>query len=194
MRPTTSSSVMAGVGVLLGALGLLLPHVIPGVPHGVTVILVLTALMLLLMAIAWWGRANDACDTARPGLHRRYTRELMVSMMVYVLVLFASLWLLKRVDTLPLRAMLALAPILPIGFAVRAMVRYVRDTDEMQRRIELEAISIATIFVSMLYMTGGFLQLAKVIDIPAGVVMIWMFPLVSFSYGIAKAVVSRRYS
>lgn len=193
MRRISSSNLMGGTAVLLGALGLLLPHWVPGMPRAVTVILVLSALMLLLMAIAWRGRSNDAHDAARPGLQRRYTRELLVSMTAYMLVLFASIWLLKHVDALPLRAAIALAPVLPIGFAMRAMVRYVRDTDEMQRRIELEAISIATLFVSMLYMTAGFLQSAKVIDIPASAAMIWVFPLVCFSYGLAKAFVARRY-
>lgn len=193
MPRISSSYLMGGAAVLLGAFGLLLPHWVPGVPRAVTVILVLSALMLMLMAIAWWGRSNDACDVARPGLQRRYTRELLVSMTAYMLVLFASIWLLKHVDTLPLRAAIALAPVLPIGFAMRAMVRYVRDTDEMQRRIELEAVSIATLFVSMLYMTGGFLQSAKVIDVPASAAMIWVFPLVCFSYGLAKAFVARRY-
>ncbi len=193
MPRISSSNLMGGTAVLLGALGLLLPQWVPGMPRAVTVILVLSALMLLLMAIAWRGRSSDACDVARPGLQRRYTRELLVSMTAYMLVLFASIWLLKHVDALPLRAAIALAPVLPIGFAMRAMVRYVRDTDEMQRRIELEAISIATLFVSMLYMTAGFLQSAKVIDIPASAAMIWVFPLVCFSYGLAKAFVARRY-
>ncbi len=184
---------MGAAGTLLGVVGVLLPRVAPGVPKSVTIVLVVTALMLLLMALAWWNRANDACDAASPGLRRRYTRELLVSMTAYMLVLFASIWLLKHVQALPLRAAIALAPVLPIGFAVRAMVRYVRDTDEMQQRIELEAISIATAFVSMLYMTGGFLQSARVIDVQASATMIWVFPLVCFSYGLAKAFVARRY-
>lgn len=193
MRLFSPSNVMAGTAVLLGGVGIGLPHLLPGVPRGVTVVLVVSALMMLLLALAYRGRVDEACDVAPPRLRRRYTRELLVSMTAYMLVLFASLWLLKRVDALPLRAALALAPVLPIGFAMRAMVRYIRDTDEMQRRIELEAVSIATLFVSMLYMAAGFLQSAKVIALPADAVMIWMFPLVCFSYGIAKALVSRRY-
>ncbi len=187
------SNLMAGAAVALGAFGLLLPRIVPGVPRGVTVVLVVTAMMLVLMALAWWGRADDASAVATPSLRRRYTRELMVAMTAYALVLFASVWLLKHVEALPLRVALALAPVVPIGFAVRAMVRFIRDIDEMQQRIELEAISIATVFVSMLYMTGGFLQSAKLIDIPGATAMIWLFPLVTFSYGMAKAIVARRY-
>jgi hypothetical protein len=76
---------------------------------------------------------------------------------------------------------------------MRAFVRHVRDTDELQRRIELEAVSVATLLVSMLYLGGGFLQSAKVIDIPAAAAMIWVFPLVCVSYGLAKIHVGRRY-
>ena len=42
-------------------------------------------------------------------------------------------------------------------------------------------------------MAGGFLQAAKVIDIAAAAAMIWLFPLVCFSYGLAKLAVARRY-
>ena len=52
---------------------------------------------------------------------------------------------------------------------------------------------MATALVSLLYMAGGFLQAAKVIDVPAAAAMIWMFPLVCFTYGLAKVVVARRY-
>ena len=74
-----------------------------------------------------------------------------------------------------------------------AVIRFIRDADELQRQIELEAVSIATALVSLLYMAGGFLQLAKVIDVPSGVAMIWLFPLVCVCYGLVKVVVARRY-
>ena len=80
-----------------------------------------------------------------------------------------------------------------IGMALRAIIRYIRDVDELQQKIELEAVSFAAAFVSMVYVTGAFLQLAKVIDIPSGVAMLWVFPLICASYGLAKMVVARRY-
>lgn len=135
-----------------------------------------------------------ACEVSTPALQRRYLREFLPPMVAYVVVLFLSMWLLKRIDgPSGLRAVVALLPALPIALALRAIVRYIRDADEMQRRIELEAVSIATACVALLSMSAGFLQLAKVIDIPAGVAMIWVFPLTCLGYGLAKAVVSRRY-
>src|SRR3546814_8882733 len=97
-------------------------------------------------------------------------------MIAYVVLLSISLVLLKQVEGQALRAVIALLPVVPIALALRAIIRYVRDADELQRRIELEAVSIATALVSLLYMAGGFLQLAKVVDVPSGVAMIWVFP------------------
>ena len=135
----------------------------------------------------------DACDAGTPALNRRYLREFLPPMVAYVLILFFSVWLLKRVDEPGLRALVALMPVPAIGMALRAIIRYIRDVDELQQRIELEAVSFAAAFVSMVYVTGAFLQLAKVIDIPSGVAMVWVFPLICASYGLAKIVVARRY-
>ena len=84
-------------------------------------------------------------------------------------------------------------PVAPVVLVVRALIRYIRDADELQRQIELESVSLATALVSMLYLAGGFLQMAKVIDIPSGAAMFWVFPLVCLSYGLVKTVVARRF-
>ncbi|MEO6227938.1 MAG: hypothetical protein ABIO61_08825 [Thermomonas sp.] len=138
-------------------------------------------------------RMPDACDTGTPALRSRYLREFLPAMAGYVVTLFLSVWLLKRVDEPGLRALIALLPVPAIGMALRAIIRYIRDVDELQQRIELEAVSFAAAFVSMIYIAGGFLQLAKVIDIPSGVSMIWVFPLICASYGLAKIIVARRF-
>lgn len=147
----------------------------------------------LLLAALMKSRMPDACDTATPALRRRYLREFMPAMGVYVLAVLLSVWLLKRVDAPALRALVALMPVPPIALALRAIVRHIRDSDELQRRIELEAVSIATAFVSLSYLAAGFLQSTRVIDIPASAAMIWMFPLVCLTYGGAKLAVMRRY-
>ncbi len=135
----------------------------------------------------------EDCDGDRPALRRRYNRELLLAMAAYALLLVLSITLLRHVQGTGLRALVALLPLPPIVFVLRAMIRYIRDADELQQRIELEAVSSATAIVSLLYLTGGFLQTAKVIDVPSAAAMIWVFPLVSLSYGLAKAVVVRRY-
>lgn len=185
---------LLAASVASGALAMALPRLFPGPVSGTaTTLLYFLALMLAFVALLRW-RMPDGCDAAPAVLRRRYTREMALAMGAYVVVLFFSAWLLKRADMAPpLRALVALLPVPPIAFALRAIVRYIRDVDEMQQRIELEAVSIATAFVSLVYMAGGFLQAARVIDLPASAAMIWMFPLICFSYGLAKAFIVGRY-
>ncbi|TWT22279.1 hypothetical protein FQY83_04405 [Luteimonas marina] len=187
----TAYRALAATAVVLGAAALLL-CLVPGMSRDLAIVLFIGALLLAAMAVAHRGADAD-CDTAPPGVTRRYLRELAASMGAYVLVLSASIWLLRRVDLPLLRVAVAIAPLLPIGFAVRGMVRYMRGLDEMQQRIELESVGVAAVFVSMLYMTGGLLQSARLVHVPGDVAMIWVFPLVCATYGIAKAFVARRY-
>ncbi len=135
----------------------------------------------------------NACDTAPLALRRRYSREMMIAMGAYVVLLVLSILLLKRVEGTALRACIALLPVPPIAMTLRAMIRYIRDADELQQRIELQAVSFAAAFVSLLYLTGGLLQSARVLDVAASAAMIWVLPLVCLAYGLAKIVVSRRY-
>ena len=179
----------ASLAIILGTFGasylLALPPFALGILYG-------TGFGMLFAAFLRW-RLPDGCDTSTPSLRRRYLREFVPAMAGYVVGLFLSLWLLKRVDEPVLRALIALLPVPPVALVVRALIRYIRDADELQRQIELESLSLATALVSMLYLAGGFLQMAKVIDIPAGPAMFWVFPLVCLSYGLVKTVVARRY-
>ncbi|WP_305805315.1 hypothetical protein [Stenotrophomonas sp. YIM B06876] len=156
-----------------------------GILFGMAAGLLFAALLRRLMP--------DGCAAAPPALRKRYTREVTLAMAGYGVLLVLSIWLLKRVDGTVLRALIALLPVPPIVLMLRAMIRYIRDADELQQRIELEAVSFATALISLIYLTGGFLQSAKVIDVPSHVAMIWVFPLVCLAYGLAKAVVARRY-
>lgn len=188
----TGFRVLAAIAAALAVAALVLPRLVPGTPRDLVIVLFVGALLLATMAMAHRGSPDD-CDTAPPGVTRRYLRELMAAMGAYVVVLSVSIWLLKRVEPQLLRFLISIAPLLPIGFAVRAIVRYMRGLDEMQQRIELESVGVATACVSMLYMTGGLLQSARLMQVPGDVAMIWVFPLVCTIYGIARAFVARRY-
>ncbi len=179
------------LGCLLLALAILLPRYTDLSDTGTGLLYGLAVGTLLASLLRRW--LPEPCDTAPPALRRRYLREFLPPMAGYLVALWISLTLLKQVEAEWLRALVALLPLPPIGFAMRAIVRYIRDTDELQRQIELEAVSIATALVSMLYLAGGFLQAAKVVDVPASAAMIWVFPLVCLVYGLAKILVARRY-
>lgn len=187
------------VGWLLGgivaiALGLAAKPLLPErIADIASVMLVSIGVGSLASGLIRW-RLPALCEAAPTDLRRRYTREILLAMAAYMVMVVATVSVLRDGGPEgPLRALVALLPVPPIAFVLRAMVRYIRDADEMQQRIELEAVSIATALIALLYMSGGFLQAAKVIDLPAAAVMIWVFPLLCATYGVAKFLVMRRY-
>jgi hypothetical protein len=147
---------------------------------------------LFLALLLWWS-PGGLRDSAPPALARRYYREFGLPMLLYVGVMLCWKRLLGSVDAHWLRVVVALLPALLVALVIRAVARFVRDSDELQRRIELESIAIAAALISGGYMAAGFLQAAEMIALPASAAMLWVFPLLCMTYGIAKSVNARRY-
>ena len=178
---------LAGAGRFL----LAWPDGVVGMWTGIGAGYLLGAALFLLMP-RWW---RSHCDDmyAQPA-GRRYLRALWPALALYSVTLFASIFLIRRgIESVPLRGLVAVMPVLPIGWMMLAALRYLREVDELQRRIETEAIGIASLLVSLLYFAGGMLEKAEVIRMDAGVAMIWVFPLLCGTYGIAKMILTRRY-
>ena len=181
---------MLFVAAMLMAAAIALRLLVPAASVWAPALILLSAIAIGMVAIT---RKAAGCENASPALQRRYTREMLIGMGSYTVLLFVSLLWLRGAEAPALRAVIALLPVAPIALVLRAMVRFIRGVDELQQRIELEAICIAAALVSFVYMTGGFLQAARVIDVPASAAMLWVFPLVCGSYGIAKSRIARRY-
>lgn len=167
------------------------PEGVVGTWAGIAAGYLLGAVLLLLLP-RWWRRLCDEMY-AEPA-SRRYQRAMWPIMGGYAITLFASVWLIKRgIESVPLRAAVALLPVVAIALFMRAALRYLREIDELQRRIETEAIGIASLLVSLVYFGGGLLEKAKVVEVDAGAAMIWVFPLLCLVYGFAKMSLTRRY-
>ena len=148
--------------------------------------------LLFLLVPRWWRQHCDEMYAQPAG--KRYLRALWPIMIGYSLSVFVSLLLIRRgIESVPLRALVAVLPVLALAFLMRAALRYLREIDELQRRIETEAIGVASLLVSLLFFAGGLLQKAKVVDIDSAAAMIWVFPLLCAVYGIAKMVLTKRY-
>ena len=178
---------LAGAGRFL----LAWPDGVVGMWTGIGAGYLLGAALFLLMP-RWWRSHCD--DMYAQAAGRRYLRALWPALALYSLTLFASIFLIRRgIESVPLRGLVAVLPVLPIGWMMLAALRYLREVDELQRRIETEAIGIASLLVSLVYFAGGMLEKAEVIRMDAGVAMIWVFPLLCGTYGIAKMFLTRRY-
>ena len=122
---------------------------------------------------------------------RRYIREFFPAMAAYVLLLFVSLALLKHVHAVPLQVLIVLLPVLAMVFVVRAMVRAILASDELERRLQLEAISIASMSVGLLSFAAAFLRGAGLLPIDNG--LMWVLPALFAAYGVASWWVRRRF-
>lgn len=111
-------------------------------------------------------------------------------MAAYVVVLVGSELLLKAAGTAGWRYPVALLPVLPLGFAMLAYVRFLRRMDELQRRIQLDALTYSFGASALITIAYGFLEQA---GLPA-VSWVWVAPLMIVLWGASVAVASRRYS
>jgi hypothetical protein len=125
-------------------------------------------------------------------LHQRYLREFWPAMAAYVAVMFLLWPLLPRVHSEWLRIVLALMPVVPVLFVVRAMVRLALGGDELEQRIHLIGLAIAATVVSALSLAGGFLAAANIIKLD-GSILIGVWPTLVVVYAAGRSWASRRY-
>ena len=121
---------------------------------------------------------------------RLYAKEFSIAMGAYVVVLLISTTL---IDISPRSAWwripLALIPIIPIIFVLLACMRFWRRIDELQRRIQLEALAIGFCSSGLLTFSYGFLENVGFPHIS----WLFVFPLMMALWGIGGAIASRRY-
>ncbi|MGI8561475.1 MAG: hypothetical protein ACR2J7_08600, partial [Luteimonas sp.] len=111
----------------------------------------------------------------------------LLAALSYAVTLVACFWLLKHPladATIWLRAAVALLPMLPLAWMIRVMVGNVLAGDELQRRIDLEAVAVAGLVVGLGSLTLGLLVIAGAFVVTGRSVLIWVFPALVLSYGL----------
>lgn len=121
---------------------------------------------------------------------KRYNLHVLLLMAVYVAVLFWLWPLAREADSAWLKIALAISPVLPVAAVVGLMARRVLASDELQQRLHLMALGIATATVGTLSLVGGFLAASKV-WVVGGDILIWVFPALCLAYGLARIGLSR---
>jgi|SRR5450432_471216 hypothetical protein len=119
-----------------------------------------------------------------------YVKEFSLAMGAYVIVLLVSLTLINiSPNAAWWRIPLALAPVVPALFALGAYMRFFSRIDELQRRIQSEALAFGFGSAGILSFSYGFLEN---IGFPH-LSWIFVFPLMIAMWGIGAAIAARRY-
>jgi len=112
--------------------------------------------------------------------NRKYRLELFGAMAAYMLVLFGSIYLAKRMDEGLARTLLLVTPIIPLMLAVWAIARHFRRMDEFIRLRSLESIAIGAAVTAALSLTYGFLESAGFPKLS----MFWVWPVMGLVWGL----------
>lgn len=126
----------------------------------------------------------------------RRVRGCLIATLAYLATTAISVWLLKHqltdAPTLA-RAGVSLLPMVAIVFAIIEVLRLVRASDELQRRIDLEALAIAALAVGLGCLSLGLLVAADVLVLEGKTILIWIFPALSVIYVLARILSQSRY-
>ncbi len=124
---------------------------------------------------------------------RQYRRQVGVTMTLYVIAMLAVWPLAKAAPGLWEKVLLTLVPALPMLYVIGLLAYKIASSDELERRTHLVALGVATAVTGSLSLVGGLLATSGAIRLD-GTVLIWVFPLIMFSYGGTHWwVVTRRY-
>lgn len=122
---------------------------------------------------------------------RRYWRAFVPIMIVYLIATLAGSFYLRTFDVEPtwLQATIAIACTLPMLYFLFIQIRYVLETDEYDRLMQLKGFAIgAGITVGAIFLLG-FLQMFHVID---RVEVFWFGPGFFIAYGLSTYAIGGR--
>ena len=119
-----------------------------------------------------------------------YHIAMMIYAVVFLVSTFVSTLLTKQGPSsawwhIPL----ALVPLIPIFFALRAFLRFFSRLDELQRRIQLEALALSFGATCLVTWSYGLLEYVGV----PGVSWIWVPPIMLVLWDISVRIASRWY-
>ena len=121
---------------------------------------------------------------------RQYLKEFMSAMAAYVILVVASIAIINFSPSGAWwRIPVAVTPIIPAIFAMRAYIRFVSRIDELQRRIQFEGLAFGFGAAGILTFSYGFLENVGFPHIS----WLWVFPFMIAMWGIGAALAARKY-
>lgn len=123
-------------------------------------------------------------------VQRRYIRGLIWAMTAYILILVVSLTALRQFEySKTLQILISLSPAIPVAFVILAMLRALKDGDELQQRVQLMATALSAALTGFITFSYGFLENIGFPKFPT----FFVFPMLIMIWGLSLGYFSRRY-
>lgn len=123
-------------------------------------------------------------------VQKRYFKEFFGAITGYAIVLLTSVSLLSNFEfPRALQVVIALTPMVPVFFVLLAILRSLRDSDELQQRIQSNAIIFSAVVTGFISFSYGLLEGLGFPHFPTLLILPMMFGL----WGIATSWFSKSY-
>jgi hypothetical protein len=116
---------------------------------------------------------------------RRFNAYVMALMAVYIALIFLVWPSVRDAQSVWWRIALAVSPTVPVACVVALMARRVMLADELEQRLHLIALGVATALVGTASLVASFLAMGKVWR-GDGSELIWVFPALCLIYGFTR--------
>lgn len=121
---------------------------------------------------------------------RKYTVHLIGVLTLYFIFIVASVFCLQRINVgAPWKYLIAGAPFFPALLLLLVIVRVIRELDELQRKIQFEAIAFSFSAVAVISFGYGLLENAGMPPLN----LIWICPLMTICWSSSVWFARRRY-
>jgi len=116
---------------------------------------------------------------------------MLVCAVAYCLATYASVQILKHagIEHFGLRTVIALLPMLPIAWTGFIVLRFMRSLDELQQRIQLEAVVFSAVVTGLLTGAYGFLEGVGYPELDT----VWIMPMLMVLWVVGQIIARRRY-
>jgi hypothetical protein len=117
--------------------------------------------------------------------------ELWIGSLLYFVIGFGAIWVVKNADVGDAaRLAIGLTPTFALILVARAVLRMIRQQDELYKRIQFEAIACAAGIVMVLSFTLGMLES---MDLIPTVSSNWAGQVLLLAWAIGAGILNRRY-
>lgn len=120
---------------------------------------------------------------------RKYKLRMLAVSLVYIGFVFLSVHGLRKQPAAPWKYVIAVLPMLPILLIPLFFVQLLRSLDELQRRIQLEALGFAFAASALVTLTYGFLENAGLPDVN----WVWVWPIMAVFWTLGLFAARWRY-